>query len=180
MTQAAEIVTREEAPVSRQLMREIEAANLLRAQITDIAGDDPDFIRDTIEGETNVREILSMLVAMDGEDRALVEGLETFIAGMGNRKDRIKKRIEVRRALIATGLEAAGITKLETPTGTISERKVAPSAIITDEAEIPSGFWKAQPPKLDKKAVTDALKNGQTIPGATLSNGGKTISVSRI
>lgn len=179
MSAAQEIVTHE-AQLSRQLVREIEAANLLRDQIRAIAGDDPDFIRDTIEGETSLREIIAQLVAQDGEDRAIVGGIETYEAGLANRKDRIKKRIEVRRALIASGLEAAGITKLETPTGTVSERKVAPSAIITDEAEIPSRYWKPQPPKLDKKAVTDALKQGETIPGATLSNGGKTISLSRI
>jgi Siphovirus Gp157 len=49
--------------------------------------------------------------------------------------------------------------------------------LILDEAILPAKFWKAQDPKLDKKAVLDALKAKEDVPGASLSNGGETISI---
>jgi hypothetical protein len=52
-----------------------------------------------------------------------------------------------------------------------------PKAIILNEADIPSKFWKAQDPKLDRKAVLDALKAKEAVAGAELSNGGETIQI---
>jgi hypothetical protein len=45
---------------------------------------------------------------------------------------------------------------------------------------VPAGFWRRGDPKLDKKALLDALKalpKGEHIPGAELSNGGATIQI---
>lgn len=162
-----------------ELEREVEAAKLLRAQLDDICASDPDFLRDAIEGETNVRELIAKIAAEEGEDKAIISALETFAEGLAARKDRIKARVETRRALLATALEVAGLKSLETPTGTVAITKVAPKAITTEESEIPSRFWKAQPPKLDRKALADALKAGETIPGATLSNGSQTVTIRR-
>ena len=49
--------------------------------------------------------------------------------------------------------------------------------MVTDEAAVPEPFWRPQPPKLDRRALAEALKTGQSIPGATLSNGGTTLSL---
>lgn len=165
---------------ARILKIEIEAAKVLREQIEAISANDPDFIRDTIEGETNIREIVARLVAEEGEEKAVLEGLDRYSDGLAARKSRIKQRIETRRALIATALDIAELKSLDTPTGKVTVTPVAPKAIYQDEALIPSRFWKAGTPTLDKKAVTDALKAGDEIPGATLSNGSKTIRIGRI
>ena len=45
------------------------------------------------------------------------------------------------------------------------------------EALIPAKFWKPQDPKLDRAAVAEALKAGETVPGASLSNGGLSLSI---
>jgi len=52
-----------------------------------------------------------------------------------------------------------------------------PKTIIADEALIPARFWKPSDPKLDRAAVSAALKAGEIVPGATLGNGGFTLSV---
>ena len=159
------------------LHREIEAAKLIAEQVRSLSGDDPDFIRDAIEGETNLMEIMSSLVTNDREDHALVGALEDLISRYQERKRRIEGRIETRRALIGTGLEVAERPKLETPAGTVSLAKVAPKVIVQDEALIPSEFWKAADPKLDRKALASALKDKREIPGATLSNGSVTVKI---
>ena len=166
-------------PVMRDIRREIEAATILREQIATLAGGDEDFVRDVIEGETDLHEIMAALVADDAVDAALVAGMKAVAEGLAVRKDRIEKRIEVRRALIASGLEIAGLPKLETPAGTASVKPVPPKVIVTDESLIPAAFWKASDPKLDKKALAAALKDKREIAGATLSNGSVTLEIRR-
>jgi len=163
-----------------QTQREIEAAKVLRDQIADIAANDPEFMRDVIEGETSLHELIGALVAEEGEDKAVIDGLDRYVEHLVARKDRLKRRIETRRALIALAMEIAELPSFETPTGKVSVAPVAPKAIVQDEAQIPARFWIAGEPKLDRKALLAALKASENVPGATLSNGSKTIRIGRI
>ncbi len=166
------------APV-RDLQREMEAAKIIRAQLEQLGADDEDLARDMIEGETDLVEIVGAIAAHEGEDKSLLEGIKHFKDELDARAKRIGARIESRRALLGSALEIAGRQSIETPTGTVSLIKVAPKAIVTDESEIPTRFWKAAAPSLDKKALNDALKSGEEIPGATLSNGGISVAIKR-
>jgi hypothetical protein len=159
--------------------KELEAARVLRAQIADLAGGDEDFVRDTLEGEVDFEAIVRSLLASIGEDEAMVTGLKAYADELAGRKDRIEKRIAFKRTLIASALEIADRPKLELDVGTVSLTKVQPKAEITEEAEIPADFWKPQPPKLDKSKLTAALKEGQSVPGAMLGNGGITCTIRR-
>lgn len=178
----------EKARTMRGLEIEMKAAEVIREQVRTLAGDDPDFIRDAIEGETNLREMIAAMVAADGEDAAVIDGLTAYEKALGERKERIKHRVEMRRALIASALEIAELPKLETATGTVSRKALAPKAVILNEADIPPRFFVVPPPKLDKAALTKALKERAEagpdsdlpeIPGATLSNGSQTIQIRR-
>lgn len=159
------------------LHREIEAADVLRQTLREIAGDDDDAIRDTIEGATSLREMIAMVAADIVTDGGLVRGLTEVIKAMGERRDRIEKRIAMRRVAVMTGMESAGIKTLETPAGTLTIKAVPPSALILDEAAVPSEFWIPQDPKIDKKAILAALKAGDGVLGAQLSNGGTTLQM---
>lgn len=162
---------------TRDLEKEIAAARIIREQVAALTGDDPDFIRDAIEGETSINEIISALAEADGEDDAILDGIAEYQKKIAGRKSRIENRKEIRRALIGSAMQLAELKKLETPIGTISLKSVPPKAIIADESEIPSEFFEQPPPKLNKTAVYVALKDGKTIPGATLSNGSITIAI---
>jgi len=162
---------------TRDLEREIKAAELLRKHIEDLVGDDADAIRDGIEGETSLFEILSRMIEADGEDKALIEGVSAYQKEIAARKSRIEARVESRRALMVTAMKLAELQKLETPAGTISCKPVPPKAIVTDESQIPSEFFEPQPPKLDKVALLAALRDRRDIPGATLSNPYQTIAI---
>lgn len=160
------------------MVREIEAAKVLREQLRAVT-DDEETIRDTVEGETSLREMIRDMLANIGEREAQISGLETYIGDLSSRKDRFKRQIEHSRALICSAMDMAGIQKHEMDIGTIALSKVRPSLIVTNEAEIPTDFWKASDPKLDRSALKKALDAGDTIPGATLSNGGQTITIRR-
>ena len=159
------------------LHREIEAADVLRQTLREIAGDDEEAIRDTIEGETSLRELIALVAADIVTDGGLVKGLTDLIKALGERRDRLEKRIAMRRVAVQTGMESAGIKTLETPAGTLTLKATPPSALILDEAALPSRFYVSQDPKIDKKAILAALKSGVEVPGAQLSNGGTTLQM---
>ncbi len=59
----------------------------------------------------------------------------------------------------------------------IEEIKSDGTLVLTDEAAIPEGYWKAQAPKLDRQGLISALSAGRDVPGALLGNAPMTISV---
>lgn len=169
-----------EIPATRRaLEREIEAARVLREQISDLASGDEDFIRDTLEGETSLREIIGALVADDAADAALIDSISAMEGALSARKSRLGQRSGHRRELIASGLDIAGLPKLETPAGTVSVIPTVRKVIVKDESEIPAEFWRPGAPRLDKKALGAALKADRPVTGASLSNGGRTIQIRR-
>lgn len=186
------------------LSRQMAAAKILREQIADIAAGDTDFIRDVIGGETDLHDQIAALVASIAEDEAVAEGIKCLKDDLDGRKKRIEARAQVKRAMVAGAMEIGKLKKLDTPAGTVSLKPVAPKLIPTEEADIPSRFWKAADPVLDRKALGDALKaravalseaehiedpearsaalaaaeaEHPVIPGATLSNASTTIAI---
>jgi len=166
------------ADVDYLLHRATQAADILKEQLREIAGDDVDVIHDTIEGEIDLEGLIRLAAEQNVIDAASVNGISELMDKLRDRKDRVEKRIGMRRVAILAAMSSGEIKKLETPAGTISRKAVPPSVLILDEAAIPSEFWKPADPKLDKKAVADAIKGGRDVPGAMMSNGGETIQVS--
>lgn len=164
----------------REISREAEAAKALLANLRDVIGDDEQAAEDFLEGETGFKEAISAAVEMIGEWEAFAEALSSRIGEMKARKDRLENRVEMTRAAIASAMGAVNMRKITLPVATLTLKATPPKVIVTEESDIPSNFWKPQPPKLDKQALGDALKDGRTIAGATLSNGGSTIQVKRV
>lgn len=162
-----------------KLQRELDAAKVLREQISDLAQGDEEFIRDTLEGELDFEGIVRKLLAEVGEDEALADGLDVYARELAGRKDRLFSRAKLKRSLICTALEIAGRKTMELDVGTVTLSAVKPRAIVTEEADIPAEFFKPQPPKLDQSALSAALREGREVKGATLSNGGSTIRILR-
>jgi hypothetical protein len=161
-----------------ELHQQTRAAKVLLEQLRDLEADDDDeVVRDSIEGETDLHEAIEAAVKRLGDDLAAIEGLEAYMKKLDGRKARLKERVDATREAIANAMELARLPKMETPFATVTQKKIAPKVIITEEADIPSDFFKPQPPKLDKRAVMAALKEKQPVPGAQISNGGTTISV---
>lgn len=158
-----------------KLKQETEAAKVLTANLRDIVADheDDELLRDMVEGETSLHEAIEKAALQVMDDRAREDSLSIMIGDMQKRKARYAQRQQLMRSAILSAMEAGHITdKMEFPFATISTSKKARALEIVDEAEIPADYFKPQDPKLDKKAVADALKEGATIPGATLDNGG--------
>ena len=138
---------------------------------------DEETLRDTLEGLSSLPEALAAVTRAYLEDLALAAALGTRIGEMNERLSRLEARAEKKRAAIASVMERADLKKLEEPDFTLSLRAVPPGLVVGDEAVIPAEYWRLQAPKLDRKALLAALHAGKAVPGASLGNGGTTLSV---
>lgn len=162
----------------RKIGEELNDAVKLRQMLGEDA--DPKLILDTIEGETNLAEACAVVLEQTLEDEILLEGLGAKIVELQTRKGRMEKSIESRRGIILMAMDKAGLQTIKSPLGTMTARPTPPKAVVTDEAQIPARFFKPQDPKLDRAALAEALKGGETIPGASLSNGGLSLSIRKL
>lgn len=165
------------ADEEHKLHRQMKAAIALKHSLKETCGDDDEAMRDMIEGETDLHEMIERVVVSMDEDAMLVTGLTLRIEELTERKRRIESRIGSKRAMVEQAMVIGEVERLERPTFTLSLRNVPPKAEVAEETLIPSEYWEAQPPKLDKKALLSALKAGAQIPGATLSNGGIALQI---
>lgn len=154
-----------------------EAAQRLRERIILEYGEDADLIRDMIEGEHD----LEKLIGYAAQELAMVEGEKAgIIIAIDKMKERLTRharRADAIREGIAAAMETAELPSLKTPTATLSMRASPPRVEITERAALPA-IYVIQPPLIpDKKAIGEALKNGDTIPGAVLSNQPQALSV---
>lgn len=159
------------------LHREIEAARVLLANFSDILGDDIEARADAVEGQTELLEAIERSLMRVAEIEAMETGLGTLMENLKTRQARLGKQKENLRTALAIALEVSERKRLETAVGTVTLKPVPPKVEIIDEAAIPARFWKPSEPKLDKKAVGDALKAKEIVPGAALGNGSMTIQI---
>jgi hypothetical protein len=160
-----------------RIQREAEAAKAIRESLAKLGETDADLVLDMTEGETSLFECIDALLLRMASDKALVVGTESVISDLEARKRRVEKRIEFDRGLIEQAMAIAELSKIERPAATLSLANRAPSLRIDSEADIPAEFWTAGAPKLERKAITDALKEGRAIPGVALSNAAPSLSV---
>jgi hypothetical protein len=148
--------------------------NRIRAEVTDI---DEQTLADTVEGLTDLHEILAAIVRSALIDEALAEGLRNRMKQMQARLIRFDERAEKQRCIARDVMIEADIKKITAPDFTVSIRSGTPHVAVTDEAGIPADYWRQQAPKLDRQAVLSALKRGAQIPGVELSNPQPVLSV---
>ncbi len=164
--------------MSDPILHEVANHQYLRQQLeARFPNADEETLLDTLEGMTNLNEMVAEVIRSRLEDLALITGLRTRLSDMQARLGRLEDRAEKKKEIVATVMERAGLKKLMQPDFTLSLRPTAPPLVVVDEAQIPDAFWKSQAPKLDRQGLIGALTNGRDVPGATLGNGGMTISV---
>lgn len=159
-------------------IKEAKAVTALRESLGALLSeDDPALLIDTVEGETSLLEAIDRLLLTIAESDGLAKGADAAAEEIRRRAERFTKRAESARAMIEQALMIAEIDKLERPGATLSLIRRAAKVELTEESEIPSEFWKVGEPKLDKKALAAALKEGRAIPGAALSNQAPSLTI---
>lgn len=150
---------------------EIRRHQLIREKLLERFPDaDDDTLRDTLEGITNLYEMIAALVRSALVDESLNAGLRVRIDEMRGRSSRLALRGGKKRQLALEAMTEVGLGKLEQPDFTASTRAGSPALVIAAENAIPEDYWVQQPPKLDRQKILGELKRGAEIPGAQLSN----------
>lgn len=126
-------------------------------------------LSDTLEGISDLREMIAEVTRSALDDEAMVAGLSVRLSDMKSRLDRFEARAKRKRQMVLSAMIDADIAKLPMPDFTVSLRQAAPSLEVTAEDRIPPAYWKPQPPKLDKQGLLAALKAGAEIDGVGLA-----------
>ena len=138
---------------------------------------DEETLRDTLEGLSDLPEMIAAVVRSELEDKALAKGLRGRIAEMEDRLERFEERAGKKREMAREAMESADILKIKEPDFTVSLRSVQPPLVIVEEKEIPEEFWRPQPAKLDRQKLRLALGSSEGVPGAVFGNARRTLSV---
>src|SRR6476659_8550255 len=138
---------------------------------------DEETLRDTLEGITDLHEMIAAVIRSALVDEALHAGLRSRLDEMKERLSRLELRASKKRQLALEAMTAVGLSKLEQPDFTASARAGSPALVVIAEDRIPQAYWLPQPPKLDRHAILGELKRGAEIPGAQMSNPKPVLSV---
>jgi Siphovirus Gp157 len=134
-------------------------------------------LANTVEGLTDLHEILAAVIRSALTDEALATGLKVRIKEMQERLSRLENRAAKRRLIARDAMLETGIKKLTAPDFTVSLRAGAPALFVIDEGLIPETYWEPQPQRLKRQDVLADLKRGNAVPGVQLSNPEPILSV---
>ena len=138
---------------------------------------DEQTLSDTIEGLTDLHEIVAAIVRSAIVDEALAEGLRGRVGEMQKRLERLEDRASKRRQIARDVMAETGLKSITAPDFTISLRLGAPGLVVIDEALIPQNYWVPRDPRLDRHALNTDLKRDIEIPGVALKNPEPILSV---
>ena len=148
-----------------------------RSIIDEIEDIDEETLLDTLEGITDLPDLLAALLRSSIEDHSLAFALRDRLSAMRDRLTRLDERIEKKRLIVRNAMLEAGMKKMLQPDFTAYLRAASPSVQVLDETLIPAEYWIAQKPKLDKVGLLSKLRLGKEIPGATLVSDAMSLSV---
>jgi hypothetical protein len=161
-------------PVSIEASKYLQLKQQLQS---DFPSADDETLADTLEGITDLHEMIAAVIRSALVDEALQAGLRTRLDEMRARLGRLAERGLMKRQLALEAMNEVGLKRLEQPDFTASARSGLPALVVTSEQAIPSDYWIPQPPKLDRQGLTCDLKRGKEVPGACLGNANPVLAV---
>jgi hypothetical protein len=149
-------------------------ADQLKALYQDI---DDETLLDTLEGVSDLPELIQGLIRSSLEDEVLISALKQRVEDMQARLSRLKDRFERKRELASWAMANAEILKMQTADFTLSLRQGPPRLDVLDQDKVPAEYLVPQPLRLDRSGLIGALKRGDVIPGAILIEGQMHVAV---
>ena len=143
----------------------------IRARIKTIEPDiDEQTLADTVEGLTDLHEIVQAIIRSALAEEALAKGLKCRIAEMQDRLNRFEDRASKRRQIAKDVMVDLGLKKLTAPDFTVSLREGTPALLVINEDAVPKTYWEPGEPRLRRQILANDLKQGEEVPGASLSD----------
>src|SRR5262245_21074235 len=137
---------------------------------TEDPGIDEQTLADTVEGLTDLHEIIAAIVRAALADEALATGFKARIAEMQDRLERLQDCAAKRRRIAKEVMVELDLKKITAPDFTLSIRPGMPSLLVLNQDAVPSTYWQPVEPRLKPQELLTELKNGSEIEGFFLSN----------
>jgi hypothetical protein len=161
-----------------QLTHSLTTYQVIRDRILSLEADvDEQTLADTLEGLTDLNEVLAAIVRSALLDEAMAEGLKGHIAVLQERLRRLNERAAARRQVARDAMVEVDIRKIAAPDFTLSVRPGSPSLVVVDEGAVPAPYWEPREPRLDRLSLLNDLKRGVPVGGVALSNPEPVLSV---
>ncbi len=156
----------------------VSGYQILRERIKELEADiDEQTLADTLEGLTDLNEILAAVVRSALFDEAMAEGLKGHIELLRQQLQRLSDAASRRRQIVRDAMIEADLKKVVAPDLTFSIRPGSPALVVLDEKAIPGTYWQPRDPRLDRLGLLNDLKRGMNIGGVAMSNPEPVLSV---
>jgi Siphovirus Gp157 len=138
---------------------------------------DEQTLADTVEGLTDLHEIVQAIIRSAIHDETLACALKSRISDMQARLERLADRASKRRQIARDVMVELDLKKLDAPDFTASIREGTPALVVIDEDAVPKTYWSPGEPRLRRQVLAHDLKRGEEVAGVTLSNPEPVLSV---
>jgi hypothetical protein len=155
-------------------IRYVAIRDRIRAQDPEI---DEQTLADTVEGLTDLNEIIAAVIRSALSDEVLAIALKSRIANMQDRLERLQKRASTRRKLAKEVMVELDLKRLNMPDFTASIRPGTPALVVADETVVPKSYWQMSAPQLNRQELTNDLRRGIAITGVSLTKPEPVLSV---
>lgn len=108
-------------------------------------------------------------LAMETANKELTELYKNRAARFGNKAEGMKD-------ILGYIMDCANEKSYKGASGTVTKKQIPPKPIVADENKIPDEYFITER-KLDKVKLNAAIKDGASIDGVSLSNGGETVTI---
>ena len=143
----------------------------IRERVRTIEPDiDEQTLADMVEGLTDLHEIVQAIIRSALAEEALAKGLKCRIAEMQDRLNRFEDRASKRRQIAKDVMVDLGLKKLTAPDFTVSLRGGTPALLVINEDAVPKTYWEPGEPRLRRQILANDLKQGEEVPGPSLSD----------
>lgn len=139
--------------------------------------DDEDLRLDMLDGETEIKPVLTQLFRRVDDDKSMIEATTMRLKELSARRARFGRRVDFLRELMLKILQSANLKKIELAEATLSQRPVPQQIVGEPDVDLlPDDLVKITRVP-DRAKIREALLAHREVPGVMLSNAPPTLMV---